>query len=36
MANPAPLLGQHNAEILVEMLGYSEEQIVKLKEEAVI
>jgi crotonobetainyl-CoA:carnitine CoA-transferase CaiB-like acyl-CoA transferase len=36
VAKPAPLLGQHNAEILAEMLGYSEEQIVKLKEESVI
>jgi crotonobetainyl-CoA:carnitine CoA-transferase CaiB-like acyl-CoA transferase len=36
VAKPAPLLGQHNAEILAEMLGYSEEQIAKLKEESVI
>jgi crotonobetainyl-CoA:carnitine CoA-transferase CaiB-like acyl-CoA transferase len=32
----APLLGQHNAEVLRELLGYSEEQVARLKEEAVI
>ena len=33
---PAPLLGQHNAEILTELLGYTEEQVSQLKEQAVI
>jgi crotonobetainyl-CoA:carnitine CoA-transferase CaiB-like acyl-CoA transferase len=36
VTNPAPLLGQHNTEILAEVLGYSEEHIAKLKEESVI
>ena len=36
VTGPAPLLGQHNTEILTELLGYSEEQVAKLKEEAVI
>ena len=30
VANPAPLLGEHNAEILREELGYTEEQIRKI------
>jgi crotonobetainyl-CoA:carnitine CoA-transferase CaiB-like acyl-CoA transferase len=36
ITGPAPLLGQHNAEVLNELLGYSEEQVAKLKEENVI
>jgi crotonobetainyl-CoA:carnitine CoA-transferase CaiB-like acyl-CoA transferase len=36
VTQPAPLLGQHNTEILAEALGYSEEQIAKLKADAVI
>ncbi|MBI4264604.1 MAG: CoA transferase [Acidobacteria bacterium] len=36
LAGPAPLLGQHNAEILTEMLGYTAEQVGQLKAEAVI
>jgi CoA:oxalate CoA-transferase len=33
---PAPLLGEHNIEILKEMLGYSEEEITQLSNEGVI
>ncbi len=36
VTRPAPLLGQHNAEILKEVLGYNEDQIGQLKAEAVI
>jgi len=36
LTQPAPLLGQHNAEILTELLGYTEEQVRQLKEEAII
>jgi formyl-CoA transferase len=32
----APLLGQHNVEILTDLLGYTKDQVVQLKEEAVI
>jgi crotonobetainyl-CoA:carnitine CoA-transferase CaiB-like acyl-CoA transferase len=32
----APLLGQHNAEVLKEFLGYSDERIAQLKEEGVL
>ena len=32
----APLLGQHNAEVLTELLGYTEDQVKQLKEQAVI
>jgi crotonobetainyl-CoA:carnitine CoA-transferase CaiB-like acyl-CoA transferase len=35
LTNPAPLLGQHNAEILKE-LGYTDEQVGQLKKEAII
>ena len=33
---PAPLLGQHNEEILHEKLGYTPEQVAQLKEEGVL
>ena len=36
LTRPAPLLGEHNAEILKEVLGYTEEQIGQLKAETVI
>lgn len=36
LTRPAPLLGQHNAEILTELLGYTEEQVGQLKAEAII
>lgn len=36
LTNPAPLLGQHNAEILTELLGYTEDQVGELKQEAII
>src|SRR5262245_11674771 len=36
LTRPAPLLGEHNAEILREVLGYTEEQIGQLKAETVI
>lgn len=34
--SPSPTLGQHNAEVLGEMLGYSAEQVDKLHEDGVI
>lgn len=34
--SPAPGLGQHNKEILMSMLGHSEEQVEQLKKEGVI
>jgi len=33
---PAPLLGQHNEEVYQELLGYSPEDIARLKEEGVV
>jgi formyl-CoA transferase len=36
VTNAAPLLGQHNAEILKEFLGYTDEQVGQLKADAVI
>ena len=32
----APLLGQHNAEVLKEFLGYSDERIAQLKQQGVL
>ena len=32
----APLLGQHNEEVLGELLGYSPEQVAQLREQQVI
>ncbi len=34
--NPAPVLGQHNAEVLGEMLGYTPEQVEQLKADGVL
>lgn len=34
--SPAPLLGQHNKEILVKYLGYTEDQVTQLLKEGVI
>jgi crotonobetainyl-CoA:carnitine CoA-transferase CaiB-like acyl-CoA transferase len=34
--NPAPLLGQHNAEVLKELLDYSAEKVTQMKAEGVI
>jgi len=34
--SPAPLLGQHNEEIYCQYLGYSREDVVRLREQAVI
>lgn len=36
LTNPAPLLGQHNREVLKEMLGCTDEQVTQLKADAVI
>jgi len=36
VTNAAPLLGEHNVEILQQMLGYSEEQVKQLQEEKVV
>ncbi len=36
LTNPAPLLGQHNAEVLKEMLGYSREQVDRLEQDGVL
>ncbi len=33
---PAPLLGQHTTEVLRDILGYSEEEIARLREEQVV
>jgi CoA:oxalate CoA-transferase len=36
LTGPAPLLGQHNAEVLTEVLGYTTEQVGRLKVEGII
>jgi CoA:oxalate CoA-transferase len=36
LVGPAPLLGQHNAEILAERLGYTREQVAELKGDGII
>jgi crotonobetainyl-CoA:carnitine CoA-transferase CaiB-like acyl-CoA transferase len=36
LTGPAPLLGQHSAEVLAEMLGYTNEQVGQLKADGVI
>jgi CoA:oxalate CoA-transferase len=36
LTGPAPLLGQHNAEVLAEILGYTDEQVDRLKVDGVI
>jgi crotonobetainyl-CoA:carnitine CoA-transferase CaiB-like acyl-CoA transferase len=33
---PAPLLGQHNAEVFTQLLGYTEEEVMRLGESGVI
>ncbi len=35
-SQPAPLLGQHNAEIFGQELGYSPEDLVSLRQHAII
>ena len=35
-AEAAPLLGEHNAEVLMEMLGYTREEVGRLEEDGVI
>ena len=36
LTRPAPLLGEHNAEVLAEMLGYTKNQVDRLEEEGVL
>lgn len=36
LTEPAPLLGQHNSEVLTELLGYSKEDVDRLKADGVI
>lgn len=36
LTGPAPLLGQHSAEVLTELLGYTEEQVGHLKADGII
>ena len=36
LAGPAPLLGQHNMEVLTEMLGYTSEEVDRLEREGVL
>jgi crotonobetainyl-CoA:carnitine CoA-transferase CaiB-like acyl-CoA transferase len=36
LTGPAPALGQHNAEVLAELLGYTKEQVTQLKADGVL
>src|SRR5665213_342183 len=36
LVGPAPLLGEHNSEVLTEVLGYSDEQVRRLQADGVI
>jgi CoA:oxalate CoA-transferase len=36
LTGPAPLLGEHNSEVLTELLGYTNEQVGRLKADGVI
>lgn len=36
ITEPAPVLGQHNAEILVNLLGYDEDEVATLRKESII
>ena len=36
LTGPAPLLGEHNSEVLTEVLGYAEAEVGRLKAEGVI
>jgi len=36
VTRPAPLLGEHNAEVLMQMLGYTQQDVDRLEEEGVI
>ncbi len=36
LTGPAPLLGEHNSEVLTEVLGYTDEQVGRLKADGVI
>jgi len=36
LTGPAPMLGQHNSEVLTEVLGYTKEQVGRLKADGVI
>jgi CoA:oxalate CoA-transferase len=36
LTRPAPLLGEHNSEVLTELLGYSKDEVGRLKAEGVI
>ena len=36
LTGPAPLLGEHNAEVLAEMLGFTQDQVDRLEQDGVI
>lgn len=36
LLRPPPMLGEHNEEVLMELLGYSKEQVTSLREQEVI